>query len=56
VEASEGGSLIIKAIFYCELQFYQSLQQDPILPALPPFTPKFLGMLMEGTVDTTSQI
>jgi len=42
VETTEDGSLIIKPVRHRELQFYQSLQQDPALAALLPFTPKFL--------------
>ena len=54
VETTEDGSLIIKPVRHRELQFYQSLQQDPTLAALLPFTPKFLGTLkLEGTVDPT---
>ena len=54
VETTEDGSLIIKPVLHRELQFYQSLQQDPTLAALLPFTPKFLGTLkLEGTVDPT---
>ena len=54
VETTEDGSLIIKPVRHRELEFYQSLQQDPTLAALLPFTPKFLGTLkLEGTVDPT---
>ena len=54
VETTEDGSLIIKPVLHRELQFYQSLQQDPTLAGLLPFTPKFLGTLkLEGTVDPT---
>jgi hypothetical protein len=51
VETTEDGSLIIKPVLHRELQFYQSLQQDPALAALLPFTPKFLKL--ERTVDPT---
>jgi len=52
VETTEDGSLIIKPVLHRELEFYQSLQQNPALGVLLQFTPKFLGTLkLEGTVD-----
>ena len=54
VETTEDGSLIIKPVLHRELEFYQSLQQDPTLSPLLQFIPKFLGTLkLEGTVDPT---
>ena len=55
-EATKDGSLIIKPARHRELQFYQSVQKDPTLAALLPFTPPFLGTLkLEWTVDPTKQ-
>jgi len=54
VLATEDGSLIIKPSLHAELTFYQTLQQNPRLASLRPYTPKFMGTLrLEGQVDRT---
>lgn len=39
------GTILIKPAYPAEVQFYQSLQKDPHLAPLRPFTPKFFGTL-----------
>lgn len=52
VRTTEDGSLLIKPALKHELEFYQSLLQNPDLASLRPYTPKFIGTLkLEGVVD-----
>jgi hypothetical protein len=52
VVTTEDGSLLIKPSLHRELEFYQAMQQDPMLAFLREFTPTFIGVLrLEGKLS-----